>query len=67
MKKRISLFGASKADNLSEKRNVPGLRAINNRLRELNVGVQILKVGENYMMQMDEGGDVEYEEVNFEA
>jgi len=67
LKKRISLFGASKADNLSEKRNVPGLRAINNRLRELNVGVQILKVGENYMIQMDEGGDVEYEEVNFEA
>lgn len=67
LKKRVSLFGTSKSDNLSEKRNVPGMRAINNRLRELNIGVQILKVGENYMLQMDVGGDVEYEENKIEV
>ena len=38
------------------------MRAINNRLRELNIGAQILKVGENYMIQMDEGGEEDEED-----
>lgn len=57
LNKRILLFGVSDADNLGENRNAPGLRSINNRLRDLGIGIQIEKNNNEYKIITHEGDD----------
>lgn len=46
--KRIKLFGKTSADNTTGKRKVQGMNAINNRLKELGIGIRFEKSGTKF-------------------
>ena len=47
---RLKLFGAAKADNTGSSRKSPGITAINRRLLELNIDIQIERKDEAYIL-----------------
>ena len=51
LKERIRLLGSHKADNLGSGRKVPAIRSINKRLKEFNVGLEIVRENDIYYLK----------------